>query len=392
MNKARVIYNKVWLGMPPKYPVVALLAMLHLFAAAAGPLRAQETAPTMPLAHKALLLDISPAGERVVVAGEHGIVLYSDDHGGRWQQAVVPTTRMLTGIHFVDGRKGWAVGHDGLILVSDDGGEHWRLQRDGLAIQHQTNLELRETAHRRVEELEQQLATAGDAGREQLEADLEDARIDLEDADLTLEEPVFTSPLMDVWFQDANFGWAVGAFGALVTTRDGGQHWFNTDSALDNPEQFHLNTVTGDGKGRVFIAGEGGLMFRSLDSGQSWESLEPFYDGSWFGAVYDAQHDTLLVFGLRGHLYRSTNFGSSWEPVATDNSNTLAGGSWSPEGGIVLVGGDGTVLLSNDGGQTFHQDSLADHLALSAGLARRGSLILVGQGGVKTGRDGTGHE
>lgn len=378
--------------MSRKYPVVALLAMLQLLAAVAGRVCAQDTAPIMPMAHRALLLDIAPAGGRVVAAGEHGIVLYSDDNGSQWRQAVVPTTRMLTGIHFVDGRKGWTVGHDGLILVSDDGGEHWRLQRDGLAIQHQTNLELRETAHRRVEELEQRLATAAEANTEQLEADLDDARIDLEDADLTLAEAVFTSPLMDVWFQDANLGWAVGAFGTLVATRDGGQHWVNADSALDNPDQFHLNTVTGDGKGRVFIAGEGGVMFRSLDNGQTWEALEPFYDGSWFGAVYDAAHDALLVFGLRGNLYRSTDFGSRFEPVGSDNNNTLAGGSWSPDGGIVLAGGDGTALLSDDGGQTFRKHALDDHLALAAGLSRDGTLILVGQGGVKTVRAGAADE
>ena len=398
--------------MSPKFTVLALVAMLSLLSSLAGHAQAREGAPIMPLAHKALLLDVAAAGERVLVAGEHGIILYSDDDGDHWQQAMVPTHHMLTGIHFVDRQKGWAVGHDGLILVSDDGGENWRIQRDGLAIQHQTNLETREAAHRRVEELQQRLATADgasddasdgasdDASKEQLEVDLDDARIELEDADLTLEEPVFTSPLMDVWFQDANVGWAVGAFNTLVATRDGGQHWVNSDSVLNNPDQFHLNTVTGDGHGRVFIAGEGGVMFRSLDSGHSWESLEPFYDGSWFGAVYDARHDTLLVFGLRGHLYRSTDFGGTWEPTGAGNSNTLAGGNSSAEGGIVLAGGDGTVLLSADGGQTFRQDSLQDHLSLSSGLSRNGKLILVGQGGVKSGvksegksgADGTDHE
>ncbi len=64
-------------------------------------------------------------------------------------------------------RRGWAVGHDGLILVSDDGGENWRIQRDGLAVQHQTNLELRETAHRQFEELEQRLELAEEETRAQ---------------------------------------------------------------------------------------------------------------------------------------------------------------------------------------------------------------------------------
>jgi len=378
--------------MLSKHPSAVLLGTMSLLAGLAWHLHAQEYAPIVPLASKSLLLDIAPAGKRLVVAGEHGVVLYSDDNGGHWQQAAVPTTRMLTATHFVDGRHGWAVGHDGLILVSNDGGENWRIQRDGLALQHQTNLELRETAYRQVEELEQRLATADEAAKVQLEVDLEDARVDLEDADLTLAEAVFTSPFMDVWFQDANRGWAVGAFGTLVATEDGGQHWVTQDSRLDNPDEFHLNTVTGDGKGRVFVAGEGGVMFRSPDSGKNWESLEPFYDGSWFGAVYDAQHDALLVFGLRGNLYRSTDFGATWDPVDADNSNTLAGGNASAAGGIVLAGGDGTVLLSTDGGQTFQKNTMKDRLSLSSGIGHDGSLIVVGQGGIKTGKDGLDHE
>ena len=81
----------------------------------------QDNAPIMPLAPQALLLDITTAGQRLVVAGEHGIILYSDDNADSWQQASVPTTQMLTGVYFVDDRLGWAVGHDGLILVSEDG-------------------------------------------------------------------------------------------------------------------------------------------------------------------------------------------------------------------------------------------------------------------------------
>ena len=365
---------------PASLIVMATTCLLYLAAAQADPTR---HAPVMPLAPKSLLLDITEAGHRLVVAGERGHILYSDDDGQSWQQALVPTTRMLTSVYFVDGQRGWAVGHDGLILVSDDSGENWRIQRDGLAVQHQTNLELREAAHRQIEQLEQQLEAADPDTRALLEGDLEEARMDLEDAELALQEPVFTNPLMDVWFQDASRGWAVGAFGTLVTTGDGGQHWGNHEEVLDNPDEFHLNAITGDGKGRVFIAGEGGAMFRSLDAGRSWESLEPFYEGSWFGTVYNARNDTLFVFGLRGNLYRSTDFGTSWKPVFNDNTSTLAGGSTGNGNDILLVGGVGTVLYSVDGGQSFQHTMVDDRLGLSSGLARDGKLILVGQGGIK---------
>jgi photosystem II stability/assembly factor-like uncharacterized protein len=363
---------------------LAVLAATFLLLSSANLAAAPKFSPIMPLAYRSLLLDLAQAESRVVAVGERGHILYSDDAGGNWTQARVPTTRMLTSVYFSNAKRGWAAGHDGLILVTDDGGETWRIQRDGLAVQYQKNLELRETAHRRLGELEQRLETENnEETRAQLELDLEEARTDLEDADLALEEKVFTSPLMDIWFQNINRGWAVGAFGTLVVTEDSGQHWVNGAEELDNPDELHLNAITGDGKGRVFIAGEGGVMFRSLNGGASWESLEPFYGGSWFGAVYNSRSDALFIFGLRGNLYRSTDFGTTWEPLLNDNTSTLAGGSASPQGEIVIVGGVGTVLWSADGGLSFRRGMIADRLSLSSGLSLDGKLILVGQGGVK---------
>jgi len=364
-----------------RYVVLPALALMPV------QLTQAESAPIMPLASRSLLLDMTLAAERIVVAGERGHILYSDDNGSTWQQAKVPTTQMLTGIHFVDAQRGWAAGHDGLILASSDGGANWRIQRDGIAAQHQANLELRERSLQKIEQLQQQLDSGDEETVADLELELEDAVMDLEDADLALEELVFTSPFMDIWFHDSNRGWAVGAFGALVTTTDGGQHWSSQQQLVDNPDEFHLNTITGDGKGRVFIAGEGGVMFRSLDSGVTWETIEPFYDGSWFGTVYSAPHDVLLAFGLRGNLFRSTDFGAHWEPILNDNHMTLAGGTPGPEGEIVLVGGVGTVLRSSDGGESFQRTMIEDRLSLSSGMSRKGRLILIGQGGAKTRKD-----
>jgi len=380
---AIMIRKYVEVDMYLRIRAAAFLLAMHVLVATSGQAAAETYAPITPLAARSLLLDIDIAGERIVTAGERGHILYSDDNGDSWQQARVATLQMLTGVHFVDEKRGWAVGHDGLILVSDDRGVSWRIQRDGIAAQQQTNLELREQAHQQISVLEQRLEKADEGTRPELEMELEDAVMDLEDADLTLEEAVFTSPLMNVWFQDDKRGWAVGAFGALVTTSDAGQHWTSQPELVDNPDEFHLNTITGDGRHRVFMAGEGGVMFRSLDSGQSWQSLDPFYEGSWFGTVYSAKHDTLLLFGLRGSLYRSTDFGDTWVAVSTDNNITLAGGSVSSNGDIVLAGGVGTVLRSRDGGLSFQRSMIPDRLSLSSGLARDGRLILIGQGGVK---------
>jgi photosystem II stability/assembly factor-like uncharacterized protein len=349
---------------------------------------APQYAPIMPLAPRSLLLDIAAAGQRMVAVGERGHILYSDDNGSSWLQSRVPTTQMLTAVYFVDSQHGWAVGHDGLILVSDDAAASWRIQHNGLAAQQQANLEAREYHHTELKRLQQAIQLTSPAGDPsvlaQLKLQLEDALMKLEDAELALEEAVFTSPLMDIWFQDQHRGWAVGAFGTLLATRNGGQSWTSQSQRIDNPDEFHLNAITGDGEDRVFIAGEAGVMYRSLDSGDSWQSLEPFYEGSWFGAVYSPDDAALLVYGLRGNLFRSVNFGTDWQAVGLDNEMTLSGGSVSDDGDIILVGASGTIMRSSDGGISFRHSKLPDRLSLSSGLIVDSQLVVVGQGGIKT--------
>ena len=361
--------------------VLALLLLISPIARSS--FASVEYAPVFPLASKSLLLGLASAGDRIVAVGERGHILYSDNAGDSWTQAKVPTRQMLTAVHFVDQRRGWSVGHDGLVLVSDDGGVGWRIQRDGIAAQAQANLSARERAHQKIRSLEAAAATAEGEQATELALQLEDANMDLEDADLALQEAVFTSPLMDVWFQDKEHGWAVGAFGTLLATEDGGSTWRDDSKRLQNPDEFHLNAVTGDGAGRVFIAGEGGTMYRSKDSGLTWEALPIFYQGSWFGLVYAPDPEVLLVFGLRGNLYRSTDFGESWDVITNDSQATIAGGSADARGRIVLVGAIGTLLQSRDGGLSFDLSTLGDRLNLSSAIHHGERLIFVGQGGIK---------
>ena len=80
-----------------------------------------------PLAYRSLLIGIASAGERFVAVGERGHVLLSDDKGRTWVQAdLVPTQALLTGVCFMDARRGIAVGHDEVILATQDAGRTWQ--------------------------------------------------------------------------------------------------------------------------------------------------------------------------------------------------------------------------------------------------------------------------
>ncbi|MFI0458955.1 MAG: WD40/YVTN/BNR-like repeat-containing protein, partial [Candidatus Thiodiazotropha endolucinida] len=82
-------------------------------------------------AHRALLLDITITGKRLVAVGERGTVVYSDDNGTSWNQADVPVYSALTSIDFASESLGIAVGQDGVVLRTQDAGQSWEKVFDG---------------------------------------------------------------------------------------------------------------------------------------------------------------------------------------------------------------------------------------------------------------------
>ena len=299
----------------------------------------------MPLAEQSLLLDGQRIGDRIIVVGERGHILISEDNGSSWQQQPVPTRVTLTSVFFIDPANGWAAGHDSLILRTSDGGRHWQ----------------------------------------EIYSDPEDER-----------------PILDLWFKDAIHGYAVGAYGLFLATHDGGRHWSpvefnpatlvldnaNSDDPWGDKEEevwvdFHLNQIAATENGRILIAAEAGNIYRSDDGSRSWISLPSPYEGSFYGSLPLGQGKVLL-FGLRGHLFFSENTGTSWVPVVSNTQATLNDGIRLRDGRIVLAGLAGTLLISADQGRSFQLQPQADRAGIAKVLqAGDGSLILVGEMGVK---------
>ncbi|MEX2209174.1 MAG: hypothetical protein WEF50_23400 [Myxococcota bacterium] len=69
---------------------------------------------------------------RVVVSGEGGVLLVSDDAGRTFAAAAAPALPVtLTDVEFGDAQRAYAVGPRGLVLRSDDGGARFRVVRGG---------------------------------------------------------------------------------------------------------------------------------------------------------------------------------------------------------------------------------------------------------------------
>ncbi len=262
-----------------------------------------------------------------MAVGERGHVLLSDDQGATWRQAKsVPTRVMLTAVFFVDAQYGWAVGHDETILNTADGGETWT--RSHFA-------------------------------------------------------PEAQQPLLDLWFANRVSGIAVGAYGAYFTTNDGGRNWSSAKFAPPPPEadvpthdgepapdegelppDYHLNRIVGVGN-RLYVAAEGGQLYRSDDRGASWRVLPSPYEGSFFGLV-PIRGEGLLAFGLRGHLFARPMPARPGHELESHTTAMLTDGVAINDLRVVIGGLAGVLLVSGDAGETFRLTQQDDRKGVSA--------------------------
>ena len=300
---------------------------------------ANQPAEIEPLAATSLLLDLGLAGKRMVAVGERGHVLLSDDQGATWRQAkTVPTRAMLTAGFFVDADSGWAVGHDETIINTADGGETWT--RSHFA-------------------------------------------------------PEAQQPLLDLWVATRGRGIAGGASGAYYPTNDGGRTWRGAKFAParaataappadgELPPDYHLNRIIGVGN-RLYIAAEGGQLYRSDDRGANWRALPSPYQGSFFGLV-PIRGEGLLAFGLRGNLFKSADAGDTWTKLESHTTAMLTDGVAINDLRVIIGGLAGVLLVSGDAGETFRLTQQDDRKGVAAVLpGPAGAVVVAGEGGVKT--------
>ena len=330
-----------------------------------------------------LTLDVARAGDRLVAVGEYGSILYSDDEGASWRQAQVPVQVTLTSVHFPAPRLGWAVGHDGVILHSSDAGVSWQRQLDG----HKTGDLLVEGAQSREQELAI-LKASGDLPPDELSVLQDSAMMAMDDA-LREQEIGPNRPFLDVWFTDEQNGFAIGAFNYFFVTTDGGRTWTDGSARLPNPEFLHLYSISPIVGNVLLMVGEFGMVMRSLDAGNSWESLDLGYEGTLFsvsGAAGEA-----WVAGLRGNVFYSPDAGNSWQHVKQKTEASLLGSYIKGEGSASFVGLGGVQLdIDLSGALPSIKVEKASASTLAALTSVGGSgLVLVGQSGIaRKGSDG----
>ncbi len=193
-------------------------------------------------------------------------------------------------------------------------------------------------------------------------------------------------PLLAVWFNDnARVGYAYGAYGYVLKSRDGGKTWENVGIGHEDgePDDFHLNAIARSNTGVLYLAAEAGASYRSLDNGETWQRIYTGYEGSFFGAL-PLRGNVVLLFGLQGNVFRSEDAGASWLPIDIDLTATLNDGAILQDGTVVIVGNEGALLVSSDGGRSFIEKSLDDRKSIAGIIPTSdGGALLVGEMGAR---------
>lgn len=231
--------------------------------------------------------------------------LHNERRIGSWQ-VVSTVPNSVSVIFFIDSLRGWAAGSGGIILASTDGGSIWTPQNSGT-----------------------------------------------------------TSTLRSLHFLDHSIGFASGNNRTLLSTTNGGVTWNILPVVSDSGTIY--TSLGSDGSGNIHFLTNYGEIYRSLDSGVSWQNIHTL--GQTGFSFLNSSHAP-ICFAMKASgnvLYRSTDGGTVWDTVRFNFP-------WS--GDVYFHNKDTGWVTENWGPSSSPHDSVSVHFTSDGGVTwtRRSTL------------------
>jgi photosystem II stability/assembly factor-like uncharacterized protein len=179
--------------------------------------------------------------------------------------------------------------------------------------------------------------------------------------------------LSGVHFTDSMNGWAVGGMkypskNILLKTGNGGKNWteVTTDTSLCYNAVYFVDADTG------FVVGEGGILLRTTDGGNSWDirKIDDYIGYGWldvfdlFAITFtDKQTGWIVGFGYYGNqIYKTTDCGRTWQwnehilaPKIFVGLNDIC---FTDKNNGFIAGNEGAFLKTTNGGTTWQYQNL----------------------------------
>ncbi|MFG0330711.1 MAG: WD40/YVTN/BNR-like repeat-containing protein [Phycisphaerales bacterium] len=245
--------------------------------------------------------------DTIAVSGFSGSVWVSHDQGATWSQSLEGVGRLPDswGISFTNGQLGHLAGPSGWLFETNDGGDTWESMNRGLA-----------------------------------------------------------SAWSDIAMVDEHRGYAVSPSGYFARTENGGANWEPGRLEVTGPlfgRDEGLEVISIVDEVAVVVAGDGGVVFKSLDAGETWESIGyPDLPDFWINGIDFVSRDVGWVIGqstvnLEPLLYKTTNGGQSWTRQGQGQMFGLYDCQFFDENEGWVAGSSTSIWKTEDGGATWRE-------------------------------------
>lgn len=295
-----------------------------------------------------------PDSQHGWASGYYGTVIRTNDGGVTWTHQAIDGAQLLRRIDFVDTMNGWTIGHRGSVYSTKDGGKNWqeKILKKGLYLR---SVDFASAQVGWIVGKDASIYFTSDGGENWVQQPLSEYK----GRDLPR--------LNDVIAIDAMTAVAVGEFGIVIYTTDGGKAWHIAQSTTKT-----TLTAVAAYDNHIIVAGLDGIILTTEITGEGLTAprlLPVNTKQSFFDIALNDKGDGYAVGRAAAFQIRDGNF----SPAKLDSpygrpSNWLGAVALLPDGGAFLVGKRGIVLSNLDTAGSF---SLVHSIGVSSPVLER---------------------
>ena len=249
----------------------------------------------------------------------------------------------LFGVSFSDSSTGWTCGRWGKILHTQNQGRSWVRQPSGVDVTL-TSICFVDNQHGWAVGDQGTIISTANGGQSWQRQDVPVAYY-----------------FMKVFFVSGQEGWVVGEKTTILHTVDGGKNW----QVQFSDDDFILKSITFSDPLHGWAVGEYGYIYHTEDGGQNWSQQAGMFDfseetgeiigGNFLFDVEAVDEKTVWVVGIDGYVALSNDGGQNWQPISVGIPKVhLFSVMANKEGTSVVIAGDAVLLSSGDCGKTFY--------------------------------------